>query len=159
MRKLSWVLVAAVALAAGLAGAQELAPNTVWGEVPHGAANRVVNAVLLDSHGNAVATVRVGGGVFSFPNVTPGRYTVVLQGDDGQTLARSHVADLHGGATIRVHFADDALAGGPLHGGPGWTTTRLVAGSAAALGCGGFIAYHHWHHRHHHHHPPVSGSR
>jgi len=158
MRKLSRVLVAAFALAAAVAAAQELAPNTVWGEVPHGVANRVTSAVLFESHGNAVATVRVGGGVFSFPNVTPGRYSVVLQGDDGQTLARSHVADLNGGATIKVHFADDAVGGGPLHGRPGWSTTRLVAGSAAALGCGGFIVYHHRHHRHHHK-PPVSGSR
>ncbi len=152
----SLVPIAALAFVAAPLAAQELAPNSVWGEAPHAVSIRAASAVLFDSQGNAVATVRVSAGRFTFPNVAPGRYTVALQDAANQTLARSHPAELAGGATVRVHFADDVAAGTHAWEKPGFTTTRLVAGSAAALGCVGFIAYHH---HPDHHHPPVSGSR
>jgi hypothetical protein len=138
-RTVALALIAGLALAgAPLMAAPEYAPNTVWGEVPAGAAS-AANAVLLDASGNVVATVPVVDGKFQFANVQPGRYFVQLTDAAAVELARSHAADLASSGVVKALFdtsrpAAAALAGSTATTGGGIGTTGWVLIGAAAAG-------------------------
>jgi hypothetical protein len=129
----------AVALIAGLClvgaplvAAQNYAPNTVWGEVPASAAS-AANAVLLDASGNVVNTVPVVDGKFSFPNVQPGRYFVLLTDAATAELARSHAADLVSSGVVKALFDETPPAAiVPTSGGGIGTTGWVLIGAGAA---------------------------
>lgn len=131
----TWALVAAVALMAAPVGAQDLAPNTIWGQVPQGLSGHVGSAVLVDANGSVVANAPLVGGRFDFLNVTPGDYSVQLKDAAGKTLAESPKATLVPGGVLKVQFTGDSIVGGGLpHGGV--PTTLIVAGGAVIVGVG-----------------------
>ncbi len=141
-RALSWILVAGIALAGVPLIAQDYSPNTVWGDVPSGAAS-AANAVLLDASGNVVATVPVVGGKFVFENVQPGQYTVALNDAASAALARSQAAQVAAGGVVKAIF-DESVAGAavlPPSTGGGFGTTAWVLTGIGAAGIGTIIYF------------------
>ena len=131
-RALSLILVTGLALA-GLPGlAQDFGPNTIWGEVPAGVAANAANAVLQDTAGRVVATVPVTGGKFTFLNVAPGEYVVVVQDGAAKLLATSHGISFASGATSKALFDETRVPAAAVSGGGGGlgTTGKILIGAA-----------------------------
>jgi len=134
-KALSGVLASALCLVSLPVGAQDVAPNTIWGEVPSGAAANAANAVLQDAGGRVISTVPIVDGKFAFRDLTAGDYVVLIQDGAGKTLAQSQLTNLATGAVARALFAATtrvpaAVAGG----GGGLGTTGWVILGAAAVG-------------------------
>lgn len=132
---LNLILIAGLALAGLPAGAQDFAPNTIWGEVPQGVVSNAVNAVLQDASVRVVATVLVIDGKFTFRDVVPGQYVVVVQDGAGTVLATSRGVSFTSGAVSKALF--DAIrvpAAAVAGGGGGLGTTAWILIGAAAVG-------------------------
>ena len=133
-RALSAILASALCLASLPAGAQDFAPNTLWGEAPSDVVANAANAVLQDSSGRPVLTVPVVEGRFAFRDVPPGDYVVLLQDGAGKTLARSQTASLTSGAVTKALFASTRPAVAVVGGEKGLGATGWVILGAAAVG-------------------------
>jgi hypothetical protein len=133
-KTLTWILAAGLTLAGLPLAAQDYAPDTVWGQVPTGA-TAASHAVLTDASGNVVATVPIVAGKFSFENVVPGQYYVVLRDAAGTQLARSHPAQMTASAVTRAIFDDSPAAAAVVATGGGLSTTTwlLIALGAAGI--------------------------
>jgi len=132
-------LVAGLALMGAPSMAQTYGPNTVWGEVPSGA-SAAATAVLLDNSGNTIGTAPVVGGKFSFENVQPGQYVVVLTDAASAELARSRVAQMVSGGVVKALF-DSTRPVAAATGGGGLGTTGWVLIGAGAVGLGTIIYF------------------
>jgi hypothetical protein len=128
------VLVAAVAMTAMPAGAQDFGPNTIWGDVPRSTAAGAETADLLDLMGNIVATLPVIDGRFAFTNLVPGDYVVAVRGAQGRTLATSLTANLAVDGVTRANFGDDHAAAAVPGGGRNVALSRLLLIGAAGAG-------------------------
>ena len=134
-RALSLILIVGLALSGLPALAQDVGPNTIWGEVPSGVAGNAANAALKDTSARIVATVPVVDGKFAFPNVSPGEYVVVVLDGAGQVLATSFPISFAAGATTKAIFdATRVPAAVVASGGGGIGTTALILIGAAAVG-------------------------
>jgi len=132
---LNLILIVGLALAGLPAGAQELAPNTIWGEVPQGVASNAVNVVLQDAGGRVAATVPVVAGKFAFPDVVPGQYVVVVQDAAGKALATSYgISFASSDITKAIFDATRVPAAAVAGGGGGLGTTGWILIGAAAVG-------------------------
>ncbi len=134
-KTLTWMLAVGLTLAGLPLAAQDYSPDTVWGQVPTGA-TAASQAVLTDASGNVVATVPIVAGKFSFENVVPGQYYVVLRDAAGTQLARSHPAQMTASTVVRAIFDDSPAAAAVVAstgGGLGTTTWLLIALGAAGI--------------------------
>ena len=132
---LNLILIAGIALAGLPAGAQDFAPNTIWGEVPQGVVSNAANAVLQDASGRVAATVPVIDGKFTFRDVVPGQYVVLVQDGAGTVLATSHGVSFTNGAVSKAMFdATRVPAAAVAGGGGGLSTTAWILIGAAAVG-------------------------
>ena len=138
-KTLTWMLVAGLATAGLPLGAQDYAPDTVWGEVPSWAYS-AADAVLTDASGNVVAAVPVVAGRFAFDAVVAGDYYVLLRDAAGSQLARSHPARMTVGAVVKALFGDDRPAAiipsesSASAGGGGIGKTGLILAGLAGAG-------------------------
>ncbi len=155
-RVVAYLSIIALVLAAAPAGAQDFAPDTVWGEAPANVAAQAANAVLTTTGGVNAGTAPVTAGRFQFLKVAPGDYVVTLTDGAGAKLATSHVASLAKSAVVKVHWADErpAAAAVPTQAAS-HKTTYIVIGAAAAAGVTTAIVVG----THKDNNPPVSGSR
>jgi len=127
------ILSLGLGLAAPLA-AEDYSPNTVWGEAPASVRTASAFAVLQDTAGHPVDTVPVTAGVFSFENVPPGVYTVVLQDAASDELARSLPAQMSVDSVTKAIFSSDGGARPvppPTSSGGLGTTGRILIGAGA----------------------------
>ena len=135
-KALSLILVAAIAMLSVPASAQtSYAPKTIWGQVPESLKPHVTTAVLQDASGNVLASVPAVGGSFTFPDVAPGTYTVVLNNSTGVGLATSLPVVLPAAGVEQALFPADkppgAIVAATAHG---VTTAGWIAIGAAAAG-------------------------
>lgn len=128
---LNLILIAGIALAGLPAGAQDFAPNTIWGEVPQGIVSNAANAVLQDASGQVVATVLVIDGKFTFRDVVPGQYLVVVQDGAGTVLATSRGVSFTSGAVSKALFDAIRVPAAAVAGGGLGTTAWILIGAAA----------------------------
>ncbi len=145
--------ITALILLAAPVGAQDFAPDTVWGDAPQAVAAKAANAALISVGGARLATVPVTGGRFQFLKVSPGQYTIDLTDGAGAKLATSHVATMSGGAVVKAIFDENrpvAAAAAHSH-----KTAYIVVGAAAAAGITTAIVVN----NNNNNNPPVSGSR
>jgi len=133
-KALNLILIAGLAMAGLPAGAQEFAPNTIWGEVPQSVASNAANAVLQDTSGRVAATVPVIVGKFTFPEVVPGQYVVVVQDAAGKALATSYGISFTSGDVTKAIFERDRPVAAAVVGGGGLSTTGWILIGAAAVG-------------------------
>lgn len=133
-KALSLISIAGLALAGLPAGAQDFAPNTVWGEVPQSVASNASTAVLQDTSGRVAATVPVIAGKFTFPDVVPGQYVVVVQDAAGKALATSYGISFTSGDITKAIFERDRRPAAAVVGGGGLSTTGWILIGAAAVG-------------------------
>jgi hypothetical protein len=134
-KALSLILVAAIAVLSVPASAQtSYAPKTIWGQVPESLKPHVTTAVLQDASGNVLATVPAVGGSFTFPDVSPGTYTVVLHNSAGASMATSLPVVLPVAGVEQAIFPSDKLPAALLPAKGGITTAGWIAIGAAAVG-------------------------
>jgi hypothetical protein len=133
-KALNLILIAGLAMAGLPAGAQELAPNTIWGEVPQSVASNAARAVLQDTSGRVAATVPVIDGKFAFPDVVPGQYVVVVQDAAGNALATSHGISFTITDITKAIFDATRVPAAAVVGGGGLSTTAWILIGAAAVG-------------------------
>jgi hypothetical protein len=139
-RTLAWVLAAGLAWAGTPAAAQTYSPNTIWGEAPSWAAS-ASNAVLLDSSLNVVTTVAVVGGQFTFENVLPGQFRVVLSDAAGVELARSRAAQMSLDAVVKAIFDEVVPTAATVPGDGGFGTTARVLTGIGVAGIGTILYF------------------
>lgn len=138
-RALSVILAAGLVLTGGPGGAQVYGPNTVWGNLPQGAA-AAANAVLFNQAGQQIGMVPVMDGRFAFRDLAPGQYSVVLQTAAGTAFPKSCVIDLASGAEIEVLFTCNPIVGSappPTSTSP--PPSAAVASTGGGLGTTGWI--------------------
>jgi hypothetical protein len=133
-KALNLLLIAGLAMAGLPAGAQELAPNTIWGEVPQSVASNAAKVVLQDTSGRVAATVPVIDGKFAFPDVVPGQYVVVVQDAAGNALATSHGISFTTTDITKAIFDATRVPAAAVVGGGGLSTTAWILIGAAAVG-------------------------
>ena len=133
-KALNLILIAGLAMAGLPAGAQELAPNTIWGEVPQSVASNAAKVVLQDTSGRVAATVPVIDGKFAFPDVVPGQYVVVVQESAGKALATSHGISFTTTDITKAIFDATRVPAAAVVGGGGLSTTAWILIGAAAVG-------------------------
>lgn len=144
MKKALSLILAASLVVVGVPGsAAVFGPDTVWGNVPAGAA-AASNAVLLDAAGKARAMVPIVDGKFAFRGIGPGHYTVALQTIEANVLARSLPVDLAAGGEVEAIFGRDTPPAAALPpsatpppvitgGGPGTTGWILIGAAAVGI--------------------------
>jgi len=135
-KALSLILVAAIAVLSVPASAQtSYAPKTIWGQVPESLKPHVTTAVLQDASGNVLTTVPIVAGSFTFPDVAPGTYTVVLNNSTGVGLATSLPVVLPAAGVEQAIFPSDKPPGAIVSShARGITTAGWIAIGAAAAG-------------------------
>jgi hypothetical protein len=94
----------------------------------------VTTAVLQDASGNVLATVPIVAGSFTFPDVAPGTYTVVLRNSAGATMATSLPVVLPAEGVEQAIFTTDKPPAALLLAKGGITTAGWIAIGAAAVG-------------------------
>ncbi len=149
---MAYLAITALVLLAAPVGAQDFAPDTVWGDAPQAVAAKAANATLISVGGARLATVPVTGGRFQFLKVSPGQYTVELTDGAGAKLATSHVSTISVGAVVKVHWVDERPVAAALP--HSHKTAYIVVGAAAAAGITTAVVV-----NNNNNNPPVSGSR